>query len=271
MRLRNNDHKGFTLIEIIMVIVIIGIIGGMVAVFIAKPIQGYTDTVRRSELTNAADVALRRLQYDVRRAIPNSLREVTDTSGKVIGIEFIMTKNSGIYSGEGLTFNVVGAMPSNPAMLTNDYIVILNTGQTSLDAYAGANRAKITNISGNTVTLDSNPFTYPSPQSKFQLIDGTDKVIRYICNGLGTEGTLTRFSGCDFSTTTNCTSSAVLAGSTSSQPKASCTYNDSSSTINYHSAEMLRNGLLSIELKLTDNTNQESITLFQQIHVSEAP
>lgn len=36
---------GFTLIEMIMVIVITGIIAGMVAVFIRSPIDGYFNTV----------------------------------------------------------------------------------------------------------------------------------------------------------------------------------------------------------------------------------
>jgi Tfp pilus assembly protein PilV len=52
---------GFTLIEAIIAIVITGILGAVVAVFISKPIQGYFDSVRRAELTDQADVALRRI------------------------------------------------------------------------------------------------------------------------------------------------------------------------------------------------------------------
>ncbi|MCX7190509.1 MAG: prepilin-type N-terminal cleavage/methylation domain-containing protein [Methylotenera sp.] len=68
MTSRPHRSAGFTLIEIVMVIVIIGIISGMVAVFVVKPVQGYVDAVHRAELTDSADVALRRLTRDVRLA-----------------------------------------------------------------------------------------------------------------------------------------------------------------------------------------------------------
>jgi MSHA biogenesis protein MshO len=83
-------QHGFTLIEAIMVIVITGILAGVVAVFITRPVQGYVDSVRRAELTDVADVALRRIGRDVRLALPNSLR----VSGNSC-IEFIMTKGGG--------------------------------------------------------------------------------------------------------------------------------------------------------------------------------
>ena len=42
---------GFTLIEMVMVIVITGIVAAMVAVFIRQPIDAYVATARRAELT----------------------------------------------------------------------------------------------------------------------------------------------------------------------------------------------------------------------------
>ena len=72
--------EGFTLVEMIMVIVITGIIGGMVAVFLKAPVQQYMDVARRADMTDIADTALRRVARDLRLALPNSVR-VTGTCG----------------------------------------------------------------------------------------------------------------------------------------------------------------------------------------------
>jgi MSHA biogenesis protein MshO len=84
---------GFTLVEAIMTIAIIGIIGGIVAVFIRAPILGYRDTVDRAELTDQADLALRRMARDIRLALPNSVR-VSDDHGQ---LELLQTRSGARY------------------------------------------------------------------------------------------------------------------------------------------------------------------------------
>ncbi len=83
--------QGFTLVEMIIVIVISGIIAGMVAVFIRMPVQGYFDTVRRAELSEEADAALRFLARDLQSALPNSISCGTDT------LSFMSVRSGGRY------------------------------------------------------------------------------------------------------------------------------------------------------------------------------
>jgi len=285
MTSRPHRSAGFTLIEIVMVIVIIGIISGMVAVFVVKPVQGYIDAVHRAELTDSADVALRRLTRDVRLALPNSLRVMT--SGGNHYIEFIMTTNGGRYrdttdgstagnflswTSANLTFDVLGPMPSNPALAVNDYIVVYNlgTGYAPADAYAAAdpctncNRAKVSGISANVVTLSTNPFSgqpppLPSPNARFQIVPGGTKAVTYVCPTT-TAGNLSRYANYGFNA-----AQAVPSGTPSTlAANATC-------TVDYTPTATGRNGLLYIELKLTDSTSGESVTLFQQIHVDNAP
>jgi MSHA biogenesis protein MshO len=94
-RMHHKSHRGFTLIEMIIVIVITGIIAGMVAIFIRAPVQGYVDSARRAEMTDIADTALRRIGRDVRTAVPNSVR--TPAPADSWYFEFLPTKNGGRY------------------------------------------------------------------------------------------------------------------------------------------------------------------------------
>src|SRR3972149_923622 len=66
-------QRGFTLVEAVMVIVLTGIIAAVVAVFIQGPVQGYFDTVRRSQASDVADFALRRIARDMQTALPHSM------------------------------------------------------------------------------------------------------------------------------------------------------------------------------------------------------
>ncbi|MDP2823609.1 MAG: type II secretion system protein [Sulfuritalea sp.] len=300
-------NAGFTLIEAVMVIVITGILFGIVAVFITKPVEGYVDSVRRAELTDNADVALRRMTRDIRLALPNSLRLKDSVNATVVScaagtecyVEFIMTKSGGRYrdpadgstggnfldfSGTlnnpscpavpppaSLCFDILGSSPASPPNIDDgDSIVVYNLGPgyTPADAYvAVGNRTTVTRTSGTPyfATMASNVFALqspplPSPDARFQVVGQNDKVVRYGCVG----GALRRQDGCDFTTTTTCATTAVLAGSASAEPKATC-------ELDYQASATGRNGLLYVRLILTDTPSGESVSLFQQIHVDNAP
>jgi MSHA biogenesis protein MshO len=73
--------RGFTLIELVIVIMLTGIVAAMAAVFLVRPIQGFVDLGRRAELVDAAESALRRMTRDIRLAAPNSVRVTNVGSG----------------------------------------------------------------------------------------------------------------------------------------------------------------------------------------------
>lgn len=276
---------GFTLIEAIVAIVITGILSAIVATFIARPVQSYADSVRRAELTDAADVALRRIARDVRKALPNSLRTVAG------GFEFIMTDSGGRYRdagdgstggnalgftpGSGTDFDVLGPMPTLTTGANGDYIVVYNLGPTYGPANAydctltppGCNIAQVASLpAASTVRMASNVFAaqtppLPSPGSRFQVVRYSDRVVRYTC----TAGVLTRWSGCSIATPSVCSGSGtVLAGG--GTQSAACPI------IDYTTAALGRSGVLSIKLTITDTTSSsEAITLVHQLHVDNAP
>lgn len=271
---RTRAHAGFTLVEMIVVIAITGIIAAAVAVFIRYPVEGYGDAVRRAELTDTADVALRRIARDVRLALPNSLRVMS--SGGINYVEFIITQSGSRYrdltdgstggnfldftNAADTSFDVLGPLPE---MAANDFIVIYNLGVPGSSAYAGNNRAQIQSIAGNTVTLTANPFAsqsppLPSPGARFQVVPGGVRAVTYACPQAAA-GNLTRYWNYGFNA-----AQAVPAGGSAALLAGNVTC-----SVDYSNNATGRNGLLYISLTLT--TGGESVTLFSQIHVDNSP
>ncbi len=262
-----NRNRGFTLVEMIVVIAITGVIAAAVAAFIRYPVQGYGDAVRRAELTDAADVAQRRIARDVRLALPNSLRVMS--SGGTHYIEFIITQSGGRYRDEtdGSTggnfldflgdnaFDVLGPAELAPG----DFVVIYNLGVPGADAYAGNNRAQVQSLGGNTVALTaSHTFPFRSPGARFQVVPGGTRAVTYACPQAAA-GNLTRHWNYGFNAV-----QAVPAGGSSALLAGNVTC-----SVDYSANATGRNGLLYISLTLT--SGGESVTLFSQIHVDNSP
>lgn len=280
---------GFTLVESVIVILITGILAAVVAIFIRAPVQGYFDTVRRAELTDQADLALRRITRDVRLALPNSVR--LSTVGNVHYIEFIMTRSGGRYrdvsdgstggdflsfsNTADLSFDVHGPLPAMTPGL--DFFVVFNLGPGNApanayatgDACANCNRARITGVAGNTVTLATNPFAsqappLSSPNGRFQVVPGDVRAVTYSCPVAGAAaGNLTRHWNYGFfaaQPTPPGGSQALLATG------ANC-------AVSYAPAVGGRHGLLEIRLSLSAGTGAdlETVVLQQQIRVDNAP
>ena len=89
---------GFTLIEAVVAITIMGIIAGIVAVFIVRPMQGYADLARRAELVEAAESALRRMARDLRIALPNAVRVTDPGTGASFAVEMLPILDAGKYN-----------------------------------------------------------------------------------------------------------------------------------------------------------------------------
>lgn len=69
--------SGFTLIELIVVIVILGVLAVSISGFITFGTQIYSETTARDQLVSSARFAIERINREVRNALPNSLRLTT--------------------------------------------------------------------------------------------------------------------------------------------------------------------------------------------------
>ena len=263
-------RNGFTLVELIIVIAISGIVVAMTAVFITGPIDAWQDQVRRAELVDSAEMALRRIARDVRRGVPNSVRI---TGGNTL--ELLSAADGGRYrtnSGPGVgaaskrlqfnqadqQFNIQG--PFTPlAASTAHRLVIYNLGIPGGNAWTGD--AVITppgtaiTIAPDTVAGEQavtlNPGHQFALQSPRQRIFLTDTAVRYTCSG----GNLLRSAG-------YLPPAAAPAG-------AIVTGNVSGCVFNYDPGTATRSALVTLRITLT--LDGESISLLHQLHVDNAP
>jgi MSHA biogenesis protein MshO len=271
--------QGFTLIEMVMVIVITGIIAGVLSVFITGPMTGYVDLARRAELVDASEMALRRVARDIRRALPNSIRTGAGM------IEMVNTLDAAVYryypppgSPAGRLafgtsddqFNVYGHFTRIDGSI-ND-LVINNTN--NVDVYA---RNNVITPAGTTITVTAagpedqvtlnppvtlTPFTSDPPElvdsmvgRRAYLIDGP---VTYKCEG----GFLNRYTGHGLSTTAGNTTGASVAVLTA---HVDC----GNTTFQYIPGTTSRGALAVLTIALTDAG--ESITLLHQVHVDNVP
>ena len=264
---------GFTLVELVVTIVIIGILSSLGGMFISKPIESYIDLERRTELVDQAEMALRRMQRDIRAALPNSVR--TFAGGK--GIEFLHVVDGGRYRRSGVgdpleflmpdstsAFDVLGKLKYFDKIKDDDFVVVYNlvASGTSQNAYNHDNEVEI-NLSASSdtfIALDP-PAQFPlsSPYQRFFIVD---KAVSYKI--VGTE--LRRYAEDTFDNNpgpADDDSYALVA--------KHLVLSDSDFT--YDSGTNSRGGLVTIRLALEDTVRApgERITLLHQVHVDNAP
>ena len=253
----------------IMVIVITGIIGGIVAVFLKAPVQQYIDVARRADITDTADTALRRIGRDLRLALPNSVQVHTTGAGAstVYYIDFLVTIGGGRYrSGAGGTddildftladnsFEVLGTAPTCAA---NDQVVVYNLGIAGADAYAGDNRTTCNSVAAQIVNIAAMQFPFESPNARFQIVH---EQVRYICDPVAQ--TLRRYSFAG--------NAIVVPSATVPAGGALLANNVSACTVTYDpNVVAQRSGLVTMNLAIT--RDGETVTLYSATHVSNVP
>ncbi len=265
-------HKGFTLIEMIVVIVITGIIAGIVAIFIQAPVKGYVDSARRAELTDIADTAVRRMARDVRMAVPNSVRLCGTAC-----VEYVQANDGGRYRSDvpgnplvfdnaDTTFDVLGTV----AVAANDYIVIGSSESDASVVYQRLGLRKVNAYAAPQITLSAGLSSFREmPSHRFDVVDAAQGAVTYACEGVGTDangtgtGVLRRYWGYWNFTANRPTWIAPTTGGS-----AILADNISACTIEYGLPNQ-RFGLLAVRMTLT--RENESVSLYHQMHVNNLP
>lgn len=264
-------QRGFTLIEMIVVIVITGILAGVLSRFLSEPVRGYLQVASRAVLVDQADISLRRIASEVQRALPNSLRVAC--GGQCL--EFLSSVDGGVYRAQvsgsnpaddildftnpagDISFDVLGGLRNPPAAGLQVVVYNLSASPTPPNsAYYGDNRATLLAASTiNRIALSApKKFPQPSAQQRFYLVDTP---VSYLCNP--GNGELRRNANYPISAAqpTNTAQGVLLSDRVTA---CNFAFNPGSAT---------RGGLLSMSLTLADG--DERITVLHQVHVFNAP
>lgn len=282
--------------ELIVVVVLLGVLavgGGMLAI---NPIGAYDAQVRRQQLVDQGEMALRQIARDIRRALPNSIRVTSVGAG--FAVEMVNTVDGARYrdeyggdytdddifvldfAGPDRDFNFLGRVAGASAAqlaVGTQRLVIYNTSP--VDIYAEA--VDVSDFQGiitrgdMALTLsnsDNGPgddedhirmsdpflFTQQSPAQRAYVVDGS---ISYVCDP-GTSR-IRRYSGYGYRAAqpTAPADFGVTPGRVISQ-LTGC-------NMTYAAGTAQRGGMLTVEITVADGG--EAVNLLHQIHVVNVP
>ena len=227
-RMSTHSARGFTLLEMVLAMVIGSIILVFVSMFIIAPVDTYAAHNQRAVLVSNASTAWPRMEADIRRALPNSVR--WRRNGNIVVLEMLNTVGFARYSQPpntanflvaGTTSGVFGTyVPGNT--LNRVHLSVNNAGQgaytqtvsmtpqlnnVQLVANGTAGEAQVQ------LAVAQPGLNINSPRNRVYLVDVP---ITYLCNE--PQGTLTRYAGYPIAALqASRDTPAELAGSTSSE------------------------------------------------------
>ena len=276
---------GFTLVELVVVILLMGIVASIGATMVTSAVSGQQANRGRLVLAQSVDGTLTRIADEVRRALPNSVRVATE--GTAVWVEWIPVKDVGRYrtgltdSGAGdplspdrpveggydNSFDVIGFMPQVAAQ---DALVFHNLGLGEADAYSLNNLRKVEQAGSGSLTFYKSTLPLPgySSAARFFVVD---KPVSLACLPKGDHFELRRFANYNPYTTAapqqprDAVELRKITGVSETlliSRLASCQA--------LYSAELGNLGVLTLNLQVSDDSGT-SMKFMQQVAVDNSP
>ncbi len=272
-------QRGFTLTELVMTIVILGILAGVLAPMIVESMSAYDDTKERARLVGMGRLALERIAREVRHAVPNSLSEI----GGGVGIEFLRGRTGGRYIEQKDNYGTAFIqMPrrfiknanktelykigTDYSFAAGDMLVIGNTSPSDLVVGSPSSIVALTGVASTSLAADgttagqvlqfgANRFPYDSPGKHFFIADDVIEVglsgsSLYWHEGVFSAGLY------DQAQDWNAADPVLVNGVSNIQ-------------FRYTPGNTASTGLLQIELSL--DFGDETIDLYHEVHIRNTP
>ena len=217
---RHNKQSGFTLVEIIIVIAIMGIIGGLSTMIIGRSLDSYAALERREKLQTSVRLAVERISRELRHSLPHSI--CVNNGGACITTAgnrfyFVPVQDSGryqdkpgvYYPGQARSrlsvaplssdrFDVLSTNAANRLTAAqNDFVVVYNINNTDIYNAVNTVRRPISAVIQKDIHNDGlaatdidqiqfaavQSFGNHSPTRRFHIIDDQQQVTLFYLNG----------------------------------------------------------------------------------------
>lgn len=282
-----NYIRGFSLIEIIVVIVILGVLATGISTFINFGTQIYTDSTDRDQVVSSARFAIERLNREIRSAVPNSVRinanSLTGVGAKQC-IEFTPIVLSAIYTDIAVApepaSNEIKVVAFDKALFKGGFAPNLSVGVyilSSNEFYNGSS-GKVFTLDSDTIvesgdewTLTLNgavTFAEDSPTKRLYFFNQSESVSYCVQNSRLTRHQRYTRDNTDGTPIVTTSAPAVLMA------EYIDLFDDSNPPVfqppfKFYNTTLLRNSLILV--KLTFNPNNESVVFNNEIQVPNVP
>ena len=266
--------KGFTLIELVVVVVLLAIIGTFSFRFIGLGAQVYTDTAAREQLVSQSRFALERLARELRNALPRSARVYN--SGRCIQYAPIIT--SGEYlsipttTNPGDNITAIAPLERRTQPITSRHLAIYITQPSAL--YDGsAQRYLITDRAVDTIehtityTLDGSNMTVDNtgPSRRFFEISPP---VSWCYNPVN--GELRRYQSVDF-TEIPPAPSVVAGGALMAKQLNNNNISPAVPLFEVDNVTLSQNNLVLIDFSFQRDNADEPLNLLYEVHIPNVP
>jgi len=258
-----SKNKGFTLIELVMVIMLLGIVSVGAGGIIKLSSQIFVDVSNRDELIASVRFSVERLNRDIRSALPNSVRTLSFVGNTVQCIEFIPSVVSAVYTDIPVTPELASedlSLIKFDSNLFSDSLNVvvypLNTDEVygvSSKRYSLASQTLDTTGNEWTVKLNNaSTFAEDSPTSRLYFVD---QPIAYCASA----GQLIRYSNYGYD-------GAALNGDAALMAEG---LEMAGTSFTIEDANLVRNSLVNIKLQFSKN--DEFVNFYNQVQVQNVP
>ncbi len=275
---KNKRMNGFTLMELIIVIILLGVMAVGIAGFITLTTQTYLNVSERDELVSSARFVVERLNREIRNAVPNSIRA---TPANALGqcIEFVPIETSAVYT--DIPVSPEGArntMEVIPFDLQGNLITVYPLVPDDIYDDHTDDVGKVFEIAGYTppigaetvavLTLDSVDgvfFAQDSPTRRAFLFSSP---VAYCVRSEGGIFNIYRYTGHSF---TLAQGLPPFVGGTANLMAENILFDQANLPFTVNNATLQRNALVEVKLTFTRLDGTEQITFENAVHVSNIP